>query len=256
MNLLKINLLKPAKTLGFGVALTSAVFLSQANSVLAAEFVGDAQMQARDLLSGTVGGRARTADQSPAIPDDGHQTSSLDPQEQARQLILGAPKMNATPAASARDDHRTNPDPQESARRMILGSGAGGTAAPVSERAASLTQDPLVMRLGRDEFRIAFGIDAGRLGSKGGNGVIRYRVDWKTEDGTRRSEIKQVNFTVPAGAGRTITVDHQYLDTAEGEHTTEVVKVSVEKIAHLDPRFSNQIDRGTFREVKFTRALT
>jgi len=256
MNLPKMKLLKPANTLGFGLALISAVFLSQSNSVLAAEFAGDAQMQASDLLSGTVGGRARTADRSPAIADDGHQTSNLDPQEQARQLILGEPKMNATPAVSARGDHRTYPDPQESARRMILGSGAGGIAAPASERAASVTQDPLVMRLGKDEFRIAFGIDAGRLGSKGGNGVIRYRVDWKAEDGTTRSEIKRVKFTVPAGAGRTIAVDHQYLDTAEGKQTTEVVRVSVEKIAHLDPRFSNRIDRGTFREVNFTRALT
>ena len=146
MNLLKMNLPNPAKTLGFGLALISAVLPLQANNVLAAEFVGDAQMQARDLLSGTVGGRARTVDQSPVIPDDRHQTSSLDPQEQARQLLLGKPavalepKLKATPTVSARGDHSTYSDPQESARRMILGSGASGAAAPASERSVSLTK--------------------------------------------------------------------------------------------------------------------
>jgi hypothetical protein len=231
-----MNSFIPAKTLGRGMVLISAVFLLQAHNALAAESVGDAQMQAKDLLSGTVGGRARTVDESPAIPADGRQTSSLEPQEQARQLILGKPNVNATPDPSTRGDHRTYPDPQESARRMILGNGAGGTAAPALERSVSLTQEPLVMRLGKDEFRIAFGINAGRFTSNGRNGVIHYRVNWKTEDGTTRSEIKQVKYTVPPGASRTITVDHQYFDTAEGKHTTEVVKVSVEKIARLDSR--------------------
>jgi hypothetical protein len=239
-----MNSFIPAKTLGRGMVLISAVFLLQAHNALAAESVGDAQMQARDLLSGTVGGRARTVDESPAMPADGRQTSSLEPQEQARQLILGKPNVNATPdpstrgtpVLSTRGDHRTYPDPQESARRMILGNGAGGTAAPALERSVSLSQEPLVMRLGKDEFRIAFGINAGRFTSNGRNGVIRYRVNWKTEDGTTRSEIKQVKYTVPPGASRTITVDHQYFDTAEGKHTTEVVKVSVEKIARLDSR--------------------
>jgi len=237
-----MNSFIPAKTLGRGMVLISAVFLLQAHNALAAESVGDAQMQARDLLSGTVGGRARTVDESP--PADGRQTSSLEPQEQARQLILGKPNVNATPdpstrgtpVLSTRGDHRTYPDPQESARRMILGNGAGGTAAPALERSVSLSQEPLVMRLGKDEFRIAFGINAGRFDSNGRNGVIRYRVNWKTEDGTTRSEIKQVKYTVPPGASRTITVDHQYFDTAEGKHSTEVVKVSVEKIARLDSR--------------------
>jgi hypothetical protein len=248
MNLLKINLLEPAKRLGQGLALLSAVFLFQANYVFGAEFVGDAQMQARDLLSGTVGGRAKTVDASPAIPADGHRTPSLDPQEQARQLILGKPDsggnkgravaleptVNATPAASTQGNHRTYPDPQESARRMILGHGASDTAAAALKRSVSLTQDPLVMRLDKDEFRIAFGINADGLGSNGGNGVIRYRVDWKAEDGTARSEIKRVSYTVLPGTSRTITVDHQYFDTAAGEHTTDVVKVSVDQITYLD----------------------
>jgi hypothetical protein len=118
--------------------LIAAAILLHANHVLAAEFVGDAQMQARDLLSGTVGGRAKTVDVSPAISVDGHQTSNIDPQEQARQLILGKrsfgsaagpsialdSKTNVAPAAPAQGQRRICSDAQELARRMILGAGA------------------------------------------------------------------------------------------------------------------------------------
>jgi hypothetical protein len=128
----------PIKMLSHRLVLISAAILLHANSVFAAEFVGDAQMQARDLLSGTVGGRANTINASPAIPVDGHQTSILDPQEQARQLILGKPsfgrvagssvsldsKRQVTPAVSAQGSGRVYSDAQESARRMILGMGA------------------------------------------------------------------------------------------------------------------------------------
>jgi len=199
-----MNSLIPAKTLSHGLVLISAVFLLRAHDVLAAEDVGDAQAQARDLLSGTVGGRAKVIDESPAISADGHPTPTLspqptlDPQEQARQLILGkpnlgritgraaalGPQLNETSAVSTRDDHRTYADPQESARRMILGSG----------------------------------------------------VNWKTEDGTTHSDIKRVNYTVLPGVSRTIAVDHQYFDTAAGEHTTDVVRVNVDKVTCLDSR--------------------
>jgi hypothetical protein len=181
---------------------------------------------------------------------DGVRTSSLDPQEQARQLILGKPnsdrikepaaplgtQTNEASAGSTQGDHRTHADPQELARRMILGSGASGTTRSALKRSASLTQDPLVMRLGKDEFRIAFGIDAGRFTSNGCNGDIRYRVNWKSEDGTAHSEIKRVNYIVLPGVSRTIAVDHQYFDTATGGHTTDVVKVNVDKVSCLDAR--------------------
>jgi hypothetical protein len=106
-------------------------------------------------------------------------------------------------------------------------------AAPPPKRSVSLTQDPLVMRLNKDEFRIVFGIDGGRCGAQGCSGLIRYRVDWKTQDGTARSEIRHVNYTVLPSAGRTIAVDRQFFDTAEGQHTTDVVKVSVDSITCL-----------------------
>jgi hypothetical protein len=112
--------------------------------------------------------------------------------------------------------------------------GAGARVAPAAEHSVSLTQQPLVMRLSKDEFRIAFGINAERGAPFGCNGVIRYRVDWQTEDGVKRSEIRRVNYTVSPRASRAITVDRQYFDTAEGQHTTEVVKVSVDKITCLD----------------------
>ena len=109
---------------------------------------------------------------------------------------------------------------------MTLSAGA----APPVERSVSLTQDPLIMRLNKDEFRIAFGINGERCGANGCSGMIRYRVDWKTADGTTRSEIKHVNYTVSPHTSRTIAVDRQYFDTAEGQHTTDVVKVSIDAI--------------------------
>jgi hypothetical protein len=115
---------------------------------------------------------------------------------------------------------------------MTLSAAAG--AAPPAQRSVSLTQEPLIMRLNKDEFRIAFGINGERCGAKGCSGMIRYRVDWKTADGTTRSEIKHVNYTVSPHASRTIAVDRQYFDTAEGQHTTEVVKVSIDAITCLD----------------------
>ena len=120
------------------MVLISAAILLHANNGLAAELVGDAQMQARDLLSGTVNGQAKTFDASPAIPVDGHRTPNLDPQEQARQLILGKPNFGGiaglkvaidsnakvTLAVSARGKRRGYSDPQKSAQRMILGNRA------------------------------------------------------------------------------------------------------------------------------------
>ena len=115
---------------------------------------------------------------------------------------------------------------------MALSAAAG--AAPASKHSVSLTQDPLIMRLDKDEFRIAFGINGERCGANGCNGMIRYRVQWKTADGATRSEIKHVSYTVSPRVRRTIAVDRQYFDTAEGQHTTDVVKVSIDAITCHD----------------------
>jgi hypothetical protein len=107
-----------------------------------------------------------------------------------------------------------------------------GPSSPSSPHASpvSLTQTPLVMRLDKNEFRIAFGINGEHRAPGGCTGQIRYRVDWKTGDGVTRSEAKQVSFTISPEAARTIAVDRQYFDTAEGQHTTDIVKVSVDGI--------------------------
>jgi hypothetical protein len=114
--------------------------------------------------------------------------------------------------------------------------GVAATSPHAPRSAASLSQDPVVMRLSKDEFRIAFGINAVRCATRdhGCNGVIRYRVDWKAEDGTTRSEIKRVNYIVVPRSSRALAVDRQYFDTAEGAHTTDVVKVSVDLITCVD----------------------
>jgi hypothetical protein len=106
---------------------------------------------------------------------------------------------------------------------------ASAAAAPPATP-VSLTQTPLVMRLSKDEFRIAFGINGEKCLPSGCHGAIHYRVSWKTEDGVSRSEAKQVSYTVSPHVGRAIAVDRQYFDTAEGAHLTDVVEVTVDSI--------------------------
>jgi hypothetical protein len=115
----------------------------------------------------------------------------------------------------------------------------GSTADSPSGRSASLIQDPVVMRLSKDEFRIAFGVNTQGCASNGCSGVIHYRVRWKTDDGTAMSEFRRVSYTVVPHSSRTMTVDRQYFDTAEGAHRTDVIKVSVDTITCLDGVYSN-----------------
>jgi hypothetical protein len=122
-----------SKKLSYQFVPMGAAILLHANPVLAAEFVGDAQMQARDLLSGTVGGRAKIVDAPPAISARGHETSNLDPQERARELILGNRTLGRLARRRVALDSKTmvsaalpergkdgESDAQELARRMIL----------------------------------------------------------------------------------------------------------------------------------------
>jgi hypothetical protein len=114
---------KATKAAGF--LLASAGVLLHANSVLAADYVADAQTQASNLLAG-VNGRDNTAEVAPAISVD-HE-KSVDPQDQARQLILGETNADRdanrviggdSSVASARA-MRAAANPQDSARRMIM----------------------------------------------------------------------------------------------------------------------------------------
>jgi hypothetical protein len=107
----------------------------------------------------------------------------------------------------------------------------GASAFAADSCRVSLTQDPLVMRIGKDEFRIAFGLDAGACTQSGCSGTIRYNTTWATEDGTRNTEQKSVSFNIPDGAQRSLSVDRNYFDTAEAQHTTKVVSVDVDQIS-------------------------
>lgn len=95
----------------------------------------------------------------------------------------------------------------------------------------SLTQDPLVMRVGKDEFRIAFGLDAASCHESGCSGSIRYDATWQTDDGQQSTERKTVAFEIPAGAERSLSVDRHYFDTAEAQHTTQIVGIAVDQIS-------------------------
>ena len=113
----------------------------------------------------------------------------------------------------------------------LLSLSAGAGIAGPRAHSVSLTQDPLVMRVSKDEFRIAFGINGEACPTNGCNGVIRYRVDWKSADGVTRSETRRVAYIVSPRAARTIAVDRQYFHSAEGRDTTEIVKVKVDAIS-------------------------
>jgi hypothetical protein len=112
---------------------------------------------------------------------------------------------------------------------MALVSSGAEASAPATP-AISLTQSPLVMRMSKDEFRIAFGVNGERCAENGCHGLIRYRVSWKADDGTVRAEDKQVSYTIAPHSARSIAVDRQYFDTAEGAHTTEVIDVTIGEI--------------------------
>jgi hypothetical protein len=121
------------KTSNRALALLTAALLLQTGGTLAAR-ADDAQTQARELLSQTAAGRSVAA-QSNGLSDGGTSLPGLDPQEQARRVLLGtqspggeaeaAASRYATstpPAGVAGAGHfRSHSDAQEMARRMILG---------------------------------------------------------------------------------------------------------------------------------------
>jgi hypothetical protein len=87
------------------------------------------------------------------------------------------------------------------------------------------------MRIGKDEFRIAFGVNGEQCQGDACSGSIKYQTTWKTEDGATKVEQKQLSYEIPHGANRTVAVDRHYFDTAEGKHTTQIVQVSVDQVS-------------------------
>jgi hypothetical protein len=115
--------------------LVSIGILVHTSGALAGQPVGDAQQSARDLLTGEVNRQMAIAHNSPRPPVGKHWALNIDPQEQARRLILGTPNVcgvadpTVAPALaeSTRAKSRIYTDPQELARRMILGAEAAKT---------------------------------------------------------------------------------------------------------------------------------
>src|SRR5580704_3055562 len=113
-------------------------------------------------------------------------------------------------------------------------------AAPIQGHSASLAERPLVMRLSKDEFRIAFGLKANNCADSGCSGVINYRVEWKGDDGVSRSELRRVSYAVLPHYTRALTVDRQYFVTVEDAPTTEIVKVTVGNITCMSGQAAAQ----------------
>jgi hypothetical protein len=125
---------KLTKTSGRPLVFLSAALLLQTGGALVAAHAGDAQTQARELLTQTTGVRSAAA-RFNSLPDGESSLAARDPQEQARRVILGAQgagdsakvagpryaKSTSLAGAAGRAHGRAYPDAQEMARRMILG---------------------------------------------------------------------------------------------------------------------------------------
>ena len=118
-------------TMALALVLASAGTLLHANGVLAADSIGDPHARARDLLSGNIAERSKSVQIASFVSVDTH-VSNVEPQEQARQLILGKPSGGRVAGpiigadakkTSVRGVGRAEADPQGAARRMVLGAG-------------------------------------------------------------------------------------------------------------------------------------
>jgi len=127
---------KLTKTSSHPLVFLSAALLLQTGGALVAARAGDAQTQARELLTQTTGARSVAARFNP-LPDGETSVAAWDPQEQARRVILGTQsaggsakvagpryaKPTSLAEAAGREHGRAYSDAQQMARRMILGTG-------------------------------------------------------------------------------------------------------------------------------------
>jgi hypothetical protein len=127
------------------LALAGAALVMHIGAATAADSTGDAQQQARELLTGTT--TAHSAPQSP--PRDGKVTSrTADAQESARQLLLGttgsrvggaeAIKHSEVAGASGEAARPARPvahgDAQAAARQLLLGQTVASDASRLTAR--------------------------------------------------------------------------------------------------------------------------
>lgn len=119
--------LNSAKTLRRPLLLVSAGLIFHSAAALAADAVGDAQTQARELLGGMTPSRTTV---SAARSTGAASLPRVEPQEQARRLILGIQSFDRTAAfvrlariagVNEHRDRRAPTDAQALAQRMILG---------------------------------------------------------------------------------------------------------------------------------------
>lgn len=129
--------LNPGKTLRAPLLLLAAISIVHIGSATAADVAGDAEAQARSILSQARAG-GPTAARSHTGPERAATLHALDPQEQAREVVLGtqriggeaevaaAPHSEATAPArvGGLGDRRSRADAQEMARRVVLGKSA------------------------------------------------------------------------------------------------------------------------------------
>jgi len=119
---------------------------------------------------------------------------------------------------------------------MVLGT-TNVFAAP-AVCSVSVQKDPVVMRMSKDEFRIAFGVSGEQCHENGCTGVIRYDAAWRTEDGSENVDHKLLSYSIPSGTNQSIAVDRHYFDTGEGKHTTDLVRVSISEVSCSQPRLT------------------
>lgn len=123
-----------SRMFGRPLLLGSAALVLHAGLAVAADPSGDAQSQARNLLSGISTGRSTAVAEFTARPDRALRATALGAQEQARAFIAGtrglgvngesardAIKTLAAPERIARAPRRDDPDALWLAQRTLLG---------------------------------------------------------------------------------------------------------------------------------------
>ena len=121
---------------------------------------------------------------------------------------------------------------------LALPFGEAFAATPAASCAVTVTTDPVIIRMDKDEFRIAFGVSGERCEENGCTGAIRYKAAWQTENGQQSVDSKVLSYDIPNGANRSIAVDRHYFDTSEGKHTTNLVQVTVENVSCAPSRLT------------------
>ena len=113
------------KSLTRALSVAAAAMLLQAGGAVAADLTDDAQTQARELLSGRPASRSASVSDTDTDATRGAVSApALEPQDQARRLILGSRsplQAKAESPAVERASRRAHVDALEMARRMILG---------------------------------------------------------------------------------------------------------------------------------------